>query len=84
MFETVLKRAGASLVDLNPEVPMKVEEIINKALEQDRDLRYRNRIWSTLVINFSVGFRRCIPEFHLRRPGGVRLNCCLSMAFLWP
>jgi len=32
----------SSLVQLNSELPAELEEIINKALEQDRDLRCKN------------------------------------------
>jgi len=42
IFEAILNRAPVPPVRLNPEVPAKLEEIINKALEKDRDLRYQN------------------------------------------
>ena len=37
--EAILNRAPVAPVRLNPELPAKLEEIINKALEKDRDLR---------------------------------------------
>jgi Tol biopolymer transport system component len=40
--EAILNRPPVAAVRLNPEVPPKLEEIINKALEKDRDLRYRH------------------------------------------
>ena len=42
IFEAILSRAPVAPVRLNPEVPQKLEEIINKALEKDRDLRYQH------------------------------------------
>jgi eukaryotic-like serine/threonine-protein kinase len=37
-----LNRAPVAPVRLNPDVPPKLEEVINKALEKDRRLRYQN------------------------------------------
>jgi serine/threonine protein kinase len=42
IFEGILGRAPIPLVRLNPHVPARLEEIINKALEKDRDLRYQH------------------------------------------
>ena len=42
IFEAILNRAPAPVVRLNPEVPTRLEEIINKALEKDRTLRYQH------------------------------------------
>src|SRR5579862_2599617 len=39
--EAIVNRAPVSVVRLNPDVPAKLEEIIDKALEKDRDLRYQ-------------------------------------------
>jgi Tol biopolymer transport system component/predicted Ser/Thr protein kinase len=39
IFEAILNKAPTSPVQLNPQLPPKLEEIINKALEKDRDLR---------------------------------------------
>ena len=39
IFESILNRAPASAVRLNPDMPPKLEEIINKALEKDREIR---------------------------------------------
>jgi hypothetical protein len=38
----ILNRATTPLARLNPELPPKLEEIINKALEKDRKLRYQH------------------------------------------
>src|SRR5579872_865950 len=39
IFEAILNRAPTAPVRLNPEVPPRLEEIIHKALEKDRELR---------------------------------------------
>ncbi len=39
IFESILSKAPISPMRLNPEVPLKLEEIIEKALEKDPDLR---------------------------------------------
>ncbi len=41
IFDGILNKAPTSPVRLNPEIPAKLEEIINKLLEKDRDLRYQ-------------------------------------------
>ena len=42
VFESILNRAPTPAVRLNPELPPKLEEIINKALEKDREVRYQH------------------------------------------
>jgi eukaryotic-like serine/threonine-protein kinase len=39
IFDSILNRAPASPLRLNPDIPSKLEEIINKALEKDREVR---------------------------------------------
>jgi eukaryotic-like serine/threonine-protein kinase len=41
IFEAILNRAPVAAVRLNPDLPTKLEDIINKALEKDRNLRYQ-------------------------------------------
>jgi eukaryotic-like serine/threonine-protein kinase len=42
IFKAILDAAPVAAVRLNPDVPPKLEEIINKALEKDRNLRYQH------------------------------------------
>jgi eukaryotic-like serine/threonine-protein kinase len=42
MFDSILNRAPVTPVRINPDTPPKLEEIINKALEKDRNLRYQH------------------------------------------
>jgi len=42
IFHAILSLAPVSARQINPRIPPKLEEIINKALEKDRTLRYQN------------------------------------------
>jgi len=41
IFEAILNRMPAPVSSLNPVIPAKVEELITKSLEKERDLRYQ-------------------------------------------
>src|ERR1700735_4581649 len=42
IFQSILDRAPVSPIRLNPDLPPKLEDAINKALEKDRNLRYQH------------------------------------------
>jgi serine/threonine protein kinase len=42
IFDSILNREPVPAVRLNPEVPPRLEDIINKALEKDRNMRYQH------------------------------------------
>jgi eukaryotic-like serine/threonine-protein kinase len=42
IFNAILERAPLPPLRLNPDLPLKLEDIINRALEKDRELRYQH------------------------------------------
>ena len=42
IFNSILEKAPVPATRLNPDLPAKLEDIINRALEKDRDLRYQS------------------------------------------
>ena len=42
IFDSILNRTPVTAVRLNPDLPPKLEDIINKCLEKDRNLRYQH------------------------------------------
>ncbi|HEY2351265.1 MAG TPA: protein kinase [Candidatus Acidoferrum sp.] len=41
-FDAILNRAPAAVARLNPEIPARLEEVIDKSLEKDREVRYQS------------------------------------------
>ncbi len=44
IFDAILNRAPLAPVRLNPNLPSKLEDVINRALEKDRELRYQHAV----------------------------------------
>jgi eukaryotic-like serine/threonine-protein kinase len=42
IFNAILERAPAAATRLNPDLPSRLEDLVNRALEKDRDLRYQH------------------------------------------
>ena len=42
IFEAILNRAPAPAIRINPLIPVRLDDIINKLLEKDRDVRYQS------------------------------------------
>src|SRR5215831_11303850 len=42
IFDAILNRAPVPVVRLNPTIPPKLDDVISKSLEKDRDLRYQS------------------------------------------
>jgi len=44
IFDAIMNRAPVAPIRLNPSLPPKLEDIINRALEKDRELRYQHAV----------------------------------------
>ncbi|MGB8731412.1 MAG: serine/threonine-protein kinase, partial [Candidatus Sulfotelmatobacter sp.] len=44
IFDAIMNRVPVAPVRLNPELPAKLEDVINRALEKDRELRYQHAV----------------------------------------
>jgi len=68
VFDAILNRAPVAPVRLNPALPTKLEEIINKALEKDRKLRYQS------AAEMSVDLKRLQREIESGRTGSISIS----------
>ena len=44
IFDAIMNRAPVTRIRLNPNLPPKLEDVINRALEKDRELRYQHAV----------------------------------------
>ena len=80
IFSAILTRAPVAPIAFNPEVPLRLQEVINNCLEKDRELRYQNaadlradlkRVRRDMESGQSGVFRTTasVPIGHRDRPG---------------
>jgi serine/threonine protein kinase len=67
--DAILNRAPVAPVRLDPDLPQRLEEVINKALEKDRNLRYQNAADTPRNKSSSTGLsdissRTCSSQLH--------------------
>jgi len=65
VFDAILHKAPTSAVRLNPNLPVELEQITNKALEKDRKLRYQS------ASEVGVDLKRLRREVESGRTGAV-------------
>src|SRR5216684_4859812 len=87
LTEAILNRVPVAPVRLNPDVPPKLEEIINKALEKDRKHRFQNASdirtdLQRLKRDTESGLVAAIASHPLQRRGRTLLVAGLTLALL--
>ena len=78
VFDGILNRAPLAPVRLNPALPPKLEEIINKAIEKDRKLRYQS------AAEMAVDLRRLQREIDSGRTGSIATSTNQTSAVAAP
>src|SRR5579864_4869170 len=78
VFDGILNRTPVAPVRLNPGLPPKLEEIISKALEKDRKLRYQS------AAEMAVDLRRLQREIESGRTGAVATQASKASAVVTP
>ena len=63
IFKAILDAAPTPSVRLNPDVPPRLEDIINKALEKDRTLRYQSGADMRTDCGYTASFGRAVAKF---------------------
>ena len=78
IFQAILDRDPVSPVRLNPDLPPKLEDVINKAIEKDRNLRYQHAadIRADLQrLKRDTGSGRAVAAEFWFRGGGTGYGC---------
>src|SRR5438876_12004080 len=73
IFDSILRKAPTSPVRLNPELPLEMERIVNKALEKDRKLRCQS------ASEIAVDLRRLKREIDSGRTSAVAITAVTSV-----
>jgi len=68
IFKAILDSTPTASVRLNPNIPTKLEEIINKALEKNRDLRYQH------ASEMRADLQRLKRDYESGKAGGSKLS----------
>src|SRR6202050_5147904 len=68
IFKAILDSTPTAAVRLNPDIPTKLEEIINKALEKNRDLRYQH------ASEMRADLQRLKRDYESGKAGGSKLS----------
>jgi TolB-like protein/Flp pilus assembly protein TadD len=89
IHDAILNRAPTSPIELNPNLPPKWEEIINKALEKDREMRYQSaselradlkRLKRDTDSGRSAGVSPAVGAGLARQPEGAHMGAPLRWA----
>ena len=74
IFKAILDGAPAPAIRLNPELPVELERILNKALEKDRNLRYQS------AADLRTDLARLKREMDSGRSGSAAISGSVSAA----